>query len=101
MIQYAGYLSYAVSNPYHPLVNQSVIDQVTANWSAPDTGCQARVKEIITISSLNHNKITILQITACNKVGTNPVCSAAQSFFNEYIFEPLAGKFDVRFLINL
>ena len=101
MIQYPGYLSYAASNPYHPLVNRSVIDQVTANWSAPDTGCQARVKEIITVSSLNHNEITILQIAACNKVGTNSVCSGAQSFCNEYVLEPLAGKFDVRFLINL
>ena len=56
LIQYPGYISYAASNPYHPLVNQSVINQATANWSAPDTGCQARVKESITISSSNHNK---------------------------------------------
>ena len=41
--QYPGYLTYAASNPYHPLVNQSVIDRATANWSAPDNGCQARV----------------------------------------------------------
>ena len=53
--QYPGYLTYAAFNPYHPLVNQSVIDQATANWSAPDTGCQARVKETITISSHNKN----------------------------------------------
>ena len=46
--QYPGYLTYAASNPYHPLVNQSIIDQAMANWSAPDTGCQARVKETIT-----------------------------------------------------
>jgi hypothetical protein len=57
--QYPGYLTYAASNPYHPLVNQSVIDQATANWSVPDTGCQARVKE--TIPYLLHQLITKLQ----------------------------------------
>ena len=37
--QYPGCLTYVASNPYHPLVNQSAIDQATANWSAPDTEC--------------------------------------------------------------
>ena len=29
--------------PYHPLVNQSVLSEATANWFIPETGCQAQV----------------------------------------------------------
>lgn len=42
--QYPGYLAYAATNPYHPLVSQSVIDQANTDWSTPGTGCEAQVR---------------------------------------------------------
>ena len=52
-------------------------------------------------SSLNGNKITIFQITACNNGRTNALCLAAQSFFNNNVLQPLlAGSFDVCFLTS-
>ena len=55
--QYPGYATYAASNPYHPLVNQSVLDQAKAVYSAPKTGCHARVKEKKYYIHSSHNKI--------------------------------------------
>ena len=43
--QYPGFITYAASNPYHPLVNQSVINQAITAWSTPNTGCQSQVRE--------------------------------------------------------
>ncbi|KAJ7149436.1 serine carboxypeptidase [Mycena crocata] len=77
--QYPGYITYAGSNPYHPLVSSSVIARANTSWNAATTGCKAR-------------------ITACNNGGSNSVCSAAQSFCNNNILSPLVGSFDVYYV---
>ncbi|KAJ7776963.1 alpha/beta-hydrolase [Mycena maculata] len=79
--QYPGYLAYAASNPYYPLVSASVIAQANTSWTTPTTGCQAR-------------------ITACNNGGSNAVCSAAQSFCNNDILSPLVGPYDVYYVLS-
>ena len=77
-----------------------MLNKANADWSAPGTGCQARVKETIAIIIKPLKKFTILQITACNSGGTNAVCSAAQIFCNDNILTPLARNFDVRFFTS-
>ncbi|KAG7444067.1 alpha/beta-hydrolase [Guyanagaster necrorhizus] len=79
--QYPGYITYAASNPYHPLVSSSVISQANSSWSS-SSGCKA-------------------QITACNNGGSNSVCSSAQSFCNDNVLGPLAGNYDVYFILSL
>ncbi|KAJ7197979.1 serine carboxypeptidase [Mycena pura] len=79
--QYPGYITYAGSNPYHPLVSSSVIARANTSWNTPTTGCKAR-------------------ITACNNGGSNSVCSAAQSFCNDNILSPLVGSFDVYYVLS-
>ncbi|KAF4577502.1 hypothetical protein EYR40_003042 [Pleurotus pulmonarius] len=77
--QYPGYLAYAASNPYHPLVSQSTITRATTAWTQSG-GCRDL-------------------ITQCNAGGTNSVCSRAQSFCNNNILSPLAGNFDVYYVL--
>ncbi|KAK7045221.1 carboxypeptidase, partial [Favolaschia claudopus] len=77
--QYPGYLTYAASNPYHPLVSSSVLARANTAWTTPTTGCRDR-------------------IIACNNGGSNSVCSAAQSYCNNNILSPLAGNFDVYYV---
>ncbi|KAG7088977.1 hypothetical protein E1B28_012923 [Marasmius oreades] len=79
LVQYAGYITYAASNPYHPLVSQSVIAQANTSWTQSN-GCRD-------------------QITACYNGGTNSVCSSAQSFCNSRILNPLVGPFDVYYIL--
>ncbi|KAF8500344.1 alpha/beta-hydrolase [Russula emetica] len=76
--QYPGYIQYAQSNPYHPLVNSSVIAAADTAWSQTG-GCRD-------------------QILACNNGGSDTVCSAAQSFCDTRILEPLAGDWDVYYV---
>ncbi|KAH9974756.1 serine carboxypeptidase [Lactifluus volemus] len=76
--QYPGYLTYAESNPYHPLVSNSVISSANNSWLEP-SGCKA-------------------QIIACNNGGSNAVCSAAQSFCNDNILQPLIGDWDIYYV---
>ncbi|KAI0271165.1 serine carboxypeptidase [Russula aff. rugulosa BPL654] len=76
--QYPGYIQYAQSNSYHPLVNSSVISAASTAWSQAG-GCRD-------------------QIIACNSGGTDAVCSAAQSFCNEEILGPLSGNWDVYYV---
>jgi len=76
--QYPGYIQYAQSNPYHPLVDTSVISSADTAWTQAD-GCRD-------------------QIRACNNGGSNSVCSAAQSFCNRWILSPLAGVWDVYYV---
>ncbi|KAF9465808.1 serine carboxypeptidase [Collybia nuda] len=78
LLQYPGYIAYAASNPYHPLVSSSVISRANSSWTS-STGCRA-------------------QITSCNNGGSNSVCSKAQSFCNNNILSPLAGDFDVYYV---
>ncbi|KAL0566430.1 hypothetical protein V5O48_012347 [Marasmius crinis-equi] len=79
LVQYPGYIEYAASNPYHPLVNQSVIDRANTSWLQAG-GCRD-------------------QTTACYANGTDATCSAAQSFCNGRILNPLAGDFDVYYVL--
>ncbi|KAL0960542.1 hypothetical protein HGRIS_005580 [Hohenbuehelia grisea] len=79
LVQYPGYLAYAASNPYHPLVSQSVITRGTTAWTQSG-GCRDL-------------------ITQCNNGGSNSVCSRAQSFCNSNILSPLSGNFDVYYVL--
>jgi len=54
--QYPGYISYAASNPYHPLVSQSVIDQANTTWFTPVIGCKDQVKKSHRIISSSKNE---------------------------------------------
>ncbi|KAI0000650.1 Alpha/Beta hydrolase protein [Russula compacta] len=78
--QYPGYLEYAKSNSYHPLVNGSVIASANTAWFKKG-GCRD-------------------QITACNNGGSNSVCSEAQNFCNGNILSPLAGNWDVYYVTS-
>ncbi|KAN0107688.1 carboxypeptidase S1 [Russula decolorans] len=78
--QYPGYIQYAQSNPYHPLVNSSVIATANTAWSQAG-GCRD-------------------QIIACNNVGSNAVCSAAQSFCNSGILYALPGIWDLYYVLT-
>ncbi|KAJ7504986.1 serine carboxypeptidase [Mycena galericulata] len=80
--QYPGYITYAASNPYYPLVSPSVLAQGNASWNAPTTGCKA-------------------QIIACNDAGSNAVCSSAQNFCNNHILSPLVGPYDDYYVLGL
>jgi hypothetical protein len=42
--QYPGYITYAGSNPYHPLVSSTVIARANTSWNTATTGCKARVR---------------------------------------------------------
>ncbi|KAJ8521695.1 hypothetical protein ONZ45_g1632 [Pleurotus djamor] len=79
LVQYPGYIQYAASNPYHPLVSQSTINRGTTAWTQSG-GCRDL-------------------ITQCNNGGTNSVCSRAQSFCNNNILSSLAGNFDVYYVL--
>ncbi|KAG7088981.1 hypothetical protein E1B28_012927 [Marasmius oreades] len=79
LVQYPGYIAYAASNPYHPLVSESVITQANTSWTQHN-GCRD-------------------QITACNNGGSDSVCSSAQSFCNSRILDPLVGPFDVYYIL--
>jgi len=72
--QFPGYIQYAQSNSYHPLVNSSVIASAITAWEKTG-GCRD-------------------QIIACNSGGSNSVCSAAQSFCGANILGPLLGHWD-------
>ncbi|KAJ3556291.1 hypothetical protein NM688_g2106 [Phlebia brevispora] len=77
--QYPGYISYAASNPYHPLVSTSTIN--TANNSFTRSGgCRD-------------------QIQSCYNTGSTSTCSKAQSFCNDDILSPLVGPYDVYFIL--
>jgi carboxypeptidase C (cathepsin A) len=73
--QYPGYITYAGSNPYHPLVSASTIKSANTSWTKSG-GCRA-------------------QITNCYNTGSDSVCSNAQSYCNNDILSPLAGNYDV------
>ncbi|KAF8887449.1 serine carboxypeptidase [Gymnopilus junonius] len=80
LIQYAGYISYAASNPYHPLVSSAEVNTVNESWTS-STGCQS-------------------QIATCYNNGNNSVCSQAQNFCNSKVLNPLAGVFDVYYVLS-
>ncbi|KAF9644244.1 alpha/beta-hydrolase [Thelephora ganbajun] len=77
--QYPGYISYAQTNPYYPLVSSSKIK--TANTSYYSSGgCRD-------------------QILQCASTGTNSDCSQAQSTCNSKILSPLSGVWDVYYVL--
>ncbi|KAJ3558811.1 hypothetical protein NP233_g11424 [Leucocoprinus birnbaumii] len=78
--QYPGYITYAANNPYHALVSSSVISRANSDWSSSN-GCKN-------------------QISNCYATGTNSVCSSAQSFCNNRILSPLAGNWDVYYVLT-
>ena len=78
--QYPGYITYAQSNPYHPLVSASIIAAANKSYTKPG-GCAA-------------------QITSCNKGGSDAVCSAAQQYCNDKILFPLAGNYDAYYVLS-
>ncbi|KAG6889891.1 hypothetical protein C0995_013867 [Termitomyces sp. Mi166 len=56
--QYAGYITYAGSNPYHALVSSSTISRANTSWTS-NSGCRAQALS--------------LQITNCYNGGSNSV----------------------------
>ncbi|KAI0643599.1 serine carboxypeptidase [Trametes meyenii] len=77
--QYPGYISYAASNPYHALVSQSTITRANNSFFRSG-GC----KDLI---------------TECYQSGTDDVCSEAQDSCNSNILSPLAGNYDVYYVL--
>ncbi|KIP01841.1 hypothetical protein PHLGIDRAFT_131081 [Phlebiopsis gigantea 11061_1 CR5-6] len=77
--QYPGYISYAASNPYHALVSSSTIKSANTSFYTSG-GCRD-------------------QITSCYKTGSTSTCSAAQSYCNDRILSPLAGNYDVYYVL--
>ncbi|KAH9853362.1 serine carboxypeptidase [Lenzites betulinus] len=80
LTQYPGYISYAASNPYHALVSQSVITRANTSFTKSG-GCRD-------------------QITACYASGSVNDCSEAQESCNDNILSPLAGNYDVYYVLT-
>ncbi|EIM82008.1 serine carboxypeptidase [Stereum hirsutum FP-91666 SS1] len=80
LLQYPGYITYAASNPYHPLTSATAISRGNTSFYEVG-GCQD-------------------QIQACYDTGATSTCSAAQSFCNNNILSPLAGNFDVYYVLT-
>ncbi|KAF8633769.1 hypothetical protein AX15_001275 [Amanita polypyramis BW_CC] len=78
--QYPGFLKYAGTNPYHALVSSSTILHAETEWSKSG-GCRDK-------------------IIACYNDGSNSVCSNAQDFCNTNILGPLAGDWDVYYVLT-
>ncbi|RDX39751.1 alpha/beta-hydrolase [Lentinus brumalis] len=77
--QYPGYIEYAASNPYHALVSSSTLSRANTSWTKSG-GC----KDLI---------------TECYSQGDDATCSKAQSFCNNNILSPLAGDYDVYYVL--
>ncbi|KAF7982156.1 hypothetical protein HWV62_29913 [Athelia sp. TMB] len=80
--QYPEYVTYAATNPYHPLVGS--VEVALANHSyykSGGCGDQARI------------------IAACNAGGSNLDCASAQDYCNDNILSPLAGDYDVYYVL--
>ncbi|GJE86462.1 carboxypeptidase [Phanerochaete sordida] len=77
--QYPGYITYAASNPYHPLVSTSTLNSANSSFTRSG-GCRD-------------------QIQNCYSSGSTQTCSSAQSFCNNNILSPLAGNYDVYYVL--
>ncbi|KAA1476177.1 serine carboxypeptidase [Dentipellis sp. KUC8613] len=77
--QYPGYITYSQSNPYHALVSSSVWSRANSSYYKSG-GCES-------------------QIQACYNGGSNSVCSQAQNYCNNNILSPLAGNWDVYYVL--
>ncbi|KAI0757297.1 serine carboxypeptidase [Daedaleopsis nitida] len=80
LAQYPGYLEYATSNPYHPLVSNATIQFATSAWTQSG-GCEDL-------------------ITSCYKDNTDEVCSKAQSLCNKYILNTVLGPWDPYYVLS-
>ncbi|CCM01217.1 uncharacterized protein FIBRA_03265 [Fibroporia radiculosa] len=78
--QYPGYMRYAVSNPYHPLVSDVELSAATTFWNQP-YGCKDN-------------------ITACYRNGSDAICADAQTWCNNKILGPLSGNYDVYYVLS-
>ncbi|KIL64769.1 hypothetical protein M378DRAFT_574681 [Amanita muscaria Koide BX008] len=78
LVQYPGYITYAGTNPYHPLVNSSIIESAQMAWNQSG-GCMDL-------------------INTCYNGGSASACSRAQSFCNARILAPLHGNWDVYYV---
>ncbi|KAJ7932827.1 serine carboxypeptidase [Mycena leptocephala] len=78
--QYPGYMMYAASNPYYPLVSSAAVTSATGYYTL-ESGC--------------HD-----QIITCNNGGSNTDCKGAQNFCNFFILEPLSGSFDAYYILS-
>lgn len=79
--QYPGYITYAKSNPYYPLVDDSTIAAASQAYNKSG-GCEDQIK-------------------SCNNGGSDSVCSNAQQFCNDNILSPLVGNYDVYYVLAM
>ncbi|KAH8829056.1 serine carboxypeptidase [Flagelloscypha sp. PMI_526] len=77
--QYYGYIDYAKNNPYHQLVSDSTIKKANDSWTKSG-GCREQIQE-------------------CYTTKKESTCSAAQSYCNNNILSPLAGDWDVYYVL--
>ncbi|KAJ6490857.1 serine carboxypeptidase [Mycena sanguinolenta] len=80
--QYAGYITYAGTNPYQALVPADYITTANLSWDTPFTGCKARIQSCYTSTGAN----------------SNALCSAAQDFCNSNILTVLVGAYDMYYV---
>lgn len=78
--QYPGYISYAKSNPYHPLVDADVINSANESYYSAG-GCRDL-------------------ITSCNENLDDSICSEAVNDCNSKILSPLAGDYNVYYVLS-
>ncbi|CAA7266090.1 unnamed protein product [Cyclocybe aegerita] len=78
--QYPGYISYAESNPYHPLVPQSIIDEARQNYTM-EGGCKD-------------------QIDACYTTQSNSICANAHKFCEATVTSPLSGNYSIYYVLS-
>ncbi|KAK7052186.1 carboxypeptidase [Favolaschia claudopus] len=81
--QYAGYITYAGTNPYHALVPDDYISTANQTWIIAYTGCKARIQSCE---------------NSAGAANSNAICSGAQDFCNEYILTELAGEYDMYYV---
>ncbi|KAK7050507.1 carboxypeptidase [Favolaschia claudopus] len=81
--QYAGYITYAGTNPYHALVPDDYISTANQTWIIAYTGCKARIQSCE---------------NSAGAANSNAICSGAQDFCNQYILTELAGEYDMYYV---
>jgi carboxypeptidase C (cathepsin A) len=80
LAQYPGYMEYAASNPYYPLVDNALIALANTSWTQT-SGCKS-------------------QISQCYNGGSDTTCSNAQNFCNFYILSTLCGNWDNYYVLT-
>ncbi|TBU34959.1 serine carboxypeptidase [Dichomitus squalens] len=80
LAQYPGYLTYSASNPYHPLVSDSVLQEATDVWNRTG-GCQDLIRQ-------------------CYSTNTDQVCSQAQEVCNNGILSAALGPYDPYYVLS-